>query len=309
MIKTISYLGLGAMGSGMASNLLKAGYELTVWNRTAEKCKPFARKGARVANTPADAVRDVNLVIYCLSNENAVEEVVFGAQGILSGIRAGQIAIDMSTVLPATSLREQGAYAKHGVDFLDAPVFGSKQESADAKLWIMAAGNKAPFEKVKPVLEHLGQTVHYFGKNGNAAVMKLVGNLIVALEMEALAEGLVLAQKAGLDLNTVMEVVKVADFRSPLLVSNGQNILKRNFSPSFALKLMLKDAGLIEKFSQSLESPIPALRVVQKNLGSAVALGFGEENASAIIRALEKEAGVEVKAHGAGRSKETEQKD
>src|SRR6201981_2339680 len=295
MINKISYLGLGTMGSGMASNLLKAGYELTVWNRSGEKCKPFARKRARVAESPADAIRDADLVIYMLSNDQAVEEVVFGANGILSGIKQGQIVMDMSTVLPATSLREQEAYAKRGVDFLDAPVFGSKQESADAKLWIMVAGNKAVFEKVKPVLEHLGQTIHYFGKNGNATAMKLVGNLIVALELEALAEGLVLAQKAGLDLTTVMEVVKVADFRSPLLVSNGQNILKRDFSTSFALKLMLKDAGLIEKFGESLESPIPALRVVKKNLESAVALGFGKENASAVIKALEKEAGVEVK--------------
>src|SRR3977135_1192727 len=299
MIKTISYLGLGTMGGGMASNLLKAGYELTVWNRSVEKCEPFARKGARVAENPADAIRDAELVMYSLSNDQAVEEVVFGTNGILSGINEGQIAIDMSTVLPATSLREQEAYAKHGVDFLDAPVFGSKQESADAKLWIMAAGNKAIFENVKPVLEHLGQTVHYVGKNGNGAAMKLVGNLIVALEMEALAEGLVLAQKAGLDLNTVMEVVKVADFRSPLLVSNGQNILKRDFSTSFALKLMLKDADLIEKFGESLKSPIPALRVVKKNLASAVALGFGKENASAVIKALEKESGVEVKTNTA----------
>ena len=272
------------MGSGMASNLLKAGYKLTVWNRSAEKCESFARKGARVAATPADAVRDTELIMYSLSNEEAVEEVVFGPKGILSGIKAGKIAIDMSTVLPATSLREEEAYAKRGVDFLDAPAFGSKKESADAKLWIMAAGKKDVFEKVKPVLEHLGQTIHYFGKNGNATAMKLVGNLIVALELEALAEGLVLAQKAGLDLRAVMEVVKVADFRSPLLVSNGQNILKRNFSPSFALKLMLKDADLIEKFGDSLQSPIPALSVVKKNLESAVALGFGDENASALIR-------------------------
>jgi 3-hydroxyisobutyrate dehydrogenase-like beta-hydroxyacid dehydrogenase len=296
MIKTISYLGLGTMGSGMTSNLLKAGYKLTVWNRNAEKCEPFVRKGAGVADTPADAARDADLLMYCLSNDEAVEDVVFSAKGILSGIKEGQIAVDMSTVLPATSLREHEAYAKRGADFLDAPVFGSRQESADAKLWIMAAGNKAIFEKVKPVLEHLGQTIHYLGKNGNAAAMKLVGNLIVALELEALAEGLVLAQKAGLDLSTVMEVVKVADFRSPLLVSNGRNILKRDFSPSFALKLMLKDADLIAKFSESLESPTPALPVVQKNLESAVALGFGEENASALIKSLEKEAGVEVKA-------------
>jgi len=296
MIKKIAYLGLGTMGAGMASNLLKAGYKLTVWNRSAEKCKPFARKGARLAESPADAIRDTDLVIYMLSNDQAVEEVVFGANGILSGIKEGQIAMDMSTVLPATSLREQEAYSKRGVDFLDAPVFGSKNESAEAKLWIMAAGNKAIFEKVKPVLTKLGQTVHYFGKNGNATAMKLVGNLIVALELEALSEGLVLARKAGLDLTTVMEVVKVADFRSPLLVSNGQNILKRDFSTSFALKLMLKDAGLIDKFAGSLQSPIPGLRVVENHLKSAVALGFEKENASAVIKALEKEAGVEVKA-------------
>jgi 3-hydroxyisobutyrate dehydrogenase-like beta-hydroxyacid dehydrogenase len=296
MINKISYLGLGTMGGGMASNLLKAGYKLTVWNRSGEKCKPFAKKGARAAESPADAIRDADLVIYMLSNDQAVEEVVFGANGILSGIKEGQIAMDMSTVLPATSLREEEAYAKRGVDFLDAPVFGSRNESADAKLWIMAAGNKAIFGKVKPVLQHLGQTVHYFGKNGNATAMKLVGNLIVALELEALSEGLVLARKAGLDLSTVMEVVKVADFRSPLLVSNGQNILKRDFSTSFALKLMLKDAGLIDKFAGDLQSPIPGLRVVEKNLKSAVALGFEKENASAVIKALEKEAGVEVKA-------------
>jgi 3-hydroxyisobutyrate dehydrogenase-like beta-hydroxyacid dehydrogenase len=142
----------------------------------------------------------------------------------------------------------------------------------------------------------MGQTVHYFGKNGNATAMKLVGNLIVALEMEALAEGLVLAQKAGLDLNMTMEVLKAADFRSPLIASNGQNILKRDFAPSFALKLMLKDAGLIEKFAENLKSPTPALRVAQKNLESAVSFGFGQENASALIKALEIEAGVEVKA-------------
>src|SRR6266403_4518066 len=209
MIKKISYVGLGTMGSGMVSNLLKAGYELTVWNRGVERNKPFASNGARVADTPANAVRDAELVMYSLSNDQAVEEVVFGANGVLSGINEGQIAMDMSTVHPATSLREQEAYTKRGVDFLDAPVFGSKQESADAKLWIMAAGNKTIFEKVKPVLAKLGQTVHYFGKNGNATAMKLVGNLIVALELEALSEGLVLARKAGLDLNAVMDVVKV----------------------------------------------------------------------------------------------------
>jgi len=168
MIKTISYLGLGTMGSGMASNLLKAGYELTVWNRSAEKCEALARKGARVANSPADAAGDVDLVIYMLSNDQAVEDVVFGENGILSGINEGQIAIDMSTVLPTTSLREQEAYAKKGVDFLDAPVFGSKQESADAKLWIMAAGNKAIWQERKRRGYEAGGKSHRGAGNGSA---------------------------------------------------------------------------------------------------------------------------------------------
>ena len=296
MIKTIAYLGLGTMGAGMASNLLKAGYQLSVWDRTPEKCGPLARKGARAEATPADSVRDADLVIYSLSDDNAIEKVVFGEKGILSAIAAGQIAVDMSTVLPATSLREEEAYAKRGADFLDAPVFGSKNESAKARLWVLAAGKKEVFEKVRPVLEKLGQTVHYLGKSGNAIAMKLVGNLMVALELEALAEGLVLARKAGLDLKTVMEVVKVADFRSPLLVDNGDNILKRDFSTYFALQLMLKGTNLIQQFSDDISSPIPALHVVQENLEDAVALGFGKENASALIKALEKEAGVEVKA-------------
>ena len=302
MITKIAYLGLGTMGAGMASNLLKAGYKLTVWNRTPAKCEPFARNGARVARTPADAVRDVDLIMYSLSDDAAVDEIVFGQNGALSGVKAGQIAIDMSTVLPATSLREQEAYAKRGADFLDAPVFGSKDEAANARLWILAAGQREIFEEVKPVLEKLGQTVHYLGKSGKGTAMKLVGNLIVALELEALSEGLVLARKAGLDLATVMEVVKVADFRSPLLVGNGENILKRDFSTYFALQLMLKDANLIEQFSETLGSPIPGLRVVQDNLANAVGLGFGKENASAVIKALEKEAGVEVKAPSASRA-------
>jgi len=298
VIEKIAYLGLGTMGTGMASNLLKAGYELTVWNRSAAKCDSFARKGARVGQTPADAVRDVDLIIYSLSDDAVVDKIVFGKDGVLSAVTAGQIAIDMSTVLPATSSREQKAYEKRGVDFIDAPVFGSKEESANAGLWVLAAGEKEVVEKVKPILEKLGHTVHYLGKNGNATAMKLVGNLIVALELEALSEGLLLARKAGLDLTTVMEVVKVADFRSPLLVGNGENILKRDFSTNFALQLMLKDTNLIEQFSETLGSPIPGLRVVQDNLADAVGLGFGKENASAVIKALEKGAGVEVAGGG-----------
>lgn len=295
-MKRISYLGLGTMGAGMANTLLKSGYELTVWNRSRKKCEAFAKKGARVAKTPADAVQDAEFIFYSLSDDKAVEKVVFGRKGILSAIKAGQIAIDMSTVLPTTTRREAKAFRKKKVGFLDAPVFGSKKEAAEAGLWMLAAGDKKTFEKARPILRKLGETLHYFGaENGNATSMKLVGNLIVALELEALAEGLVLARKAGINLKTLMEVLKVADFRAPLLVANGENILQRDFSTSFALKLMLKDAKLIAKFARKLKSPTPAIAIVEKNLRAAMRLGAGEENASALIKALEKKAKVKAK--------------
>lgn len=294
-MKRIAFLGLGTMGRGMADNLLKAGYELTVWNRDGAKTRGFVRRGAQTAKTPAAAVQGAELIMYSLSDDRAVEQVVFGRDGILRGVARGQIAIDLSTVLPATTRREAAAYAKAGVGFIDAPVFGSKKEAAEAKLWVLAAGQKTVFEKVRPVLKKLGATLHYFGKTGHATSMKLVGNLIVALELEALAEALVLAQKAGLDLKTVLEVLEVADFRAPLLVANAGNIVKRDFTPSFALKLMLKDAKLIEKFAHEIGSPTPGIKVVRKHLRAAVKLGAGKENASALIKALEKKARVKVR--------------
>ncbi len=292
----IAFLGLGIMGRGMVDNLLKAGYALTVWNRTARKCAPFIKRGATPAATPAEAVQDADVILYCLADDAAVEAVVFGPQGILEGVRPGQIAVNMTTQLPALSLREAAAYKAKGVHFLDAPVFGSKNEAAHAGLWIVAGGERRIFQRVKPILEKLSATTHYMGGHGKGASMKLVGNLIVASQLHALGEAMILAAKAGLNPRDVLDVLHVTDFKSPIFDGVGAMLVERNFETHFALKLMLKDANLIARFAEQLRAPTPASAVIRETIKTAVNQGWGEENASALIKALEMQAGVEVKA-------------
>lgn len=293
-VQEIAYLGLGIMGSGMAKNLLEAGYKVTVWNRSPEHCKPLVEQDAHQANTPAQAVANADVVMYCFSSDAAVEAVVFGENGVLSAAHSGQIVIDMSTVHPDTSRREAAAYAEKDVEFLDAPVFGSKNESAAGGLWIPVGGKQNVFEQVKPILAALSETIHYMGETGKGAAMKLVGNLIVASQIQALGEAMVLATKAGLNPQDVLDVLHVVDFRSPLFDGMGSALVKRDFSTSFALKWMLKDANLIARFAQDLNSPTPAAAAVRETLKAAINQGWGEENASALIKALELQAGATV---------------
>lgn len=295
-MERIAYLGLGIMGSGMAANLIRAGYPVTVWNRTAGKADPLVKIGARKASSPAEAVRDVNVVMYCLSNDEAVESVLNSEDGILEGVHSGQIAVDMSTVHPDTSRREAEAYGERGVEFLDAPVFGSKGEARDGGLWIMVGGNEGVFEHVKSILEPLSASIHYMGGTGKGTSMKLVGNLIVAAQLEAVGEALILAKKAGLAPHDVMDLLDVVDFRSPLISGVGRSLIERDFTTSFALQHMLKDANLISRFAEQLRSPTPEAAVVREMLKGAVNQGWGDENASALIKLLEMQADTVVEA-------------
>ncbi len=294
-IDKVAFLGLGIMGQGMASNLLGS-YDVTVWNRTPEKTEALARKGAKAASTPAEAVSGADLILYCFSDDAAVEEVVFGPDGVLEGVREAQIVADMSTVHPDLSLREAAAFQEKGASFLDAPVFGSKNEAANAGLWIVVGGERAVFDRVKPVLEGLSETVHYMGDSGKGTAMKLVGNLIVAAQLEALGEAMIMATKAGLNPNDVLDVLHVTDSKSPIFDGVGRALVDRDFSTSFALKHMLKDANLINRFAQDLNAPIPAAAAARETIKAAVNQGWGEENASALIKALEQQANTEVRA-------------
>ncbi len=292
----IAFLGLGIMGQGMVANLLKAGYPTTVWNRSPERCLPFVAQGAKLAHTPKEAAQAADVILYCLADDAAVEQVVFGPSGVLEGVRAGQVAVNMTTQSPALSLREAAAYQAKGVDFLDAPVFGSKNEAAQAGLWIVVGGEREVLERVRPILQALSASIHYMGEHGKGAAMKLAGNLIVASQLHALGEAMVLATKAGLNPSDVLDVLRVTDFRSPIFEGVGGALIARNFETYFALKLMLKDANLIAHFAEQLNVPIPASAAIRETIKAAVNHGWGEENASALIKALELQAGVQVRA-------------
>lgn len=293
-MKKIAFLGLGIMGKNIATNLLKSGYSLTVYNRTPDKAKSLLDLGAKFASTASEAVSGADVVMIMVSDDRAVDAIVFGGDGILAGVKPGQIVIDLSTVNPKTSLKEAEAFNERGVDFLDAPVFGSKNESRDAGLWIVVGGKKKTFEKTLKIFNAISVTQTYMGDNGKGTSMKLVGNLIVASQLHALGESMVLAEKAGLNARDVLNVIGITDFKSPILSGVGDAVCRRDFSPSFYLKLMLKDTNLISEFAQDLNVPLPATQAIRETIKTAVNRGYGEQNASALIRVLEENAGVEI---------------
>ena len=294
-MEKIAYLGLGIMGQGMAANLLKAGYPVTVWNRTPARCQPLVSQGAKQASSPAGAVAGADVIMYCVSDDAAVEELVFGEDGVLAGVKAGQIVVDLTTVHPATTRQEAAAYAEKGARFLDAPVFGSKNEAANGGLWIVVGGDRDLFEQVKPILEILSETTHYMGGTAMGSSMKLVGNLVVASQLEALGEAMTLATKAGLNPEDVLGVLHVTDFKSPIFDGVGQMLINRDFTTHFSLNLMLKDANLIARFAQDLNVPVPASAATREVIKAAINQGWGGENASAFIKQLEEQAGVVVR--------------
>lgn len=284
----IAYLGLGIMGRGMVANLLKAGYPVTVWNRSPGPVAEMVALGAEAANSPSAAAAQADVVMYCLANDQAVEDVVFGPAGVLEAARGGQVMVDMSTVYPTLSRRQAEAFGAAGAHFLDAPVFGSKGEAAAGGLWVVVGGSRNAYERVLPVLEAVSETTHYMGAAGSGTSMKLVGNLVVAFQLEALGEAMVMATKAGLNAQDVLGVLHVTDFRSPIFDGVGASLTARDFSPSFALKHMLKDANLIARFAEDLKSPVPGAAAIREVIKGAVNKGWGEENASAMIKMLER---------------------
>ena len=290
----IAYLGMGTMGSGMAANLTKAGHEVSAWNRTPKTSPVLQDAGLRVTTDLASALEGAEVVMYCLSDDAAVDDLVFGSHNLLEQVPAGAVIIDLSTIDPDTSNRERAAFEAKGHAFLDAPVFGTKGEAEGAGLWIVVGGPKDVFDSALPLFQAISETVHYMGEGGKGTSMKLVGNLLVASQLQALGEALTLAKKAGLNLVDVQEVLDVADFRTPIYYGVGRGAQAGDYTVNFALKLMLKDAKLIQDFAGRLGSPVPTAATAQKYIEESIKDGHGDLNASALILAIAKEAGVDL---------------
>ena len=294
MMTKIAYLGMGTMGSGMAANLTKAGHEVSAWNRTPKTSPVLQDAELRVTTDLATALEGAEVVMYCLSDDTAVDDLVFGSHNLLEHVPAGAVIIDLSTIDPETSNRERAAFEAKGHAFLDAPVFGTKGEAEGAGLWIVVGGPKDVFDSALPLFQAISETVHYMGEGGKGTSMKLVGNLLVASQLQALGEALTLAKKAGLNLADVQEVLDVADFRTPIYNGVGRGAQAGDYTVNFALKLMLKDAKLIQDFAGRLGSPVPTAATAQKYIEESIKDGHGDLNASALILAIAKEAGVNL---------------
>jgi 3-hydroxyisobutyrate dehydrogenase-like beta-hydroxyacid dehydrogenase len=258
MKPTLGFIGLGLMGNPMAGNLLKAGFPLVVWNRTKARADGLIREGAKFGASPRDTAAQVDVLIMIVSDPPVVEEIMWGAEGALAGLRRGSMLIDSSTISPDLARREGAACAEKGVDFLDAPVTGGDWGAKKGELVFMIGGKPEVFERVKPVFEAMGKKFFLLGPNGAGQTVKLAMNLILALEVEALAEALALVTKAGIAGEKLVEVMQSSMARAGVLDVKAPSMLKNEFPASFPLRLMHKDIRLALELAKKEGVDLPA---------------------------------------------------
>ncbi len=292
MQKRVGFAGLGLMGSRMAENLLKKGFPLTVWNRTQERCGSLAKAGARVAKSPRELGESSDVVVACVADPPAVERLVFAADGLLGGVRAGFRYIECSTVDPDTTRRVQAALRERGGDALEAPMTGSKNGAAQGTLLFMTGGARAVHDELLPVLMAMGTKAIWCGEMGQGSVMKLIGNTLISFMLEGLCEGLVVGGKAGLKVETMLEVIMASGFSSPYYTFKGAAIAKRDFDQHFSIDLLVKDQTLMLEAAAAQRTPLPGLAAIREVCQSARGLGFGQEDIGAVVKALERMAGL-----------------
>ena len=287
----IGLVGLGTMGRGIVRNLLRAGHSVTIWNRSKTEL-PEELKAAKFAASIAEAIAGKTRVFVCVIGPDSQRAVYYGKDGIVANVGKGTIIADITTTAPEVSREIADKVAAAGAVYLDTPVFGSKGEAWEGKLDFVGGGSAKAFDELKPLLEPLANSTHYMGPSGAGAAMKLVGNLLVAAQLESIGEALSLATKAGLESSAVMGVLDVADYSSVLVRNVGRASFARNFAPSFYLKHMLKDARLIGDYAKNLDVAIPVASTIGQLYQAAVNEGLGDLNASALHKMLFRMSGV-----------------
>ncbi|HZA13698.1 MAG TPA: NAD(P)-dependent oxidoreductase [Myxococcaceae bacterium] len=287
-LSKVGFLGLGLMGARMAKNLAAKGFEVVVWNRTRARADALAKEArVQVASTPAEVATRVDAFCTCVADPPALREVAFGASGLFSASRAGQLFVDFSTVSPDLTAELDQTCATRGLDFVEAPVTGSKLGAEKGTLLIMAGAQEAALEKARPIFDAVGEKVIHCGKVGAGSHVKLAGNAIVALMLQGLSEGMLLAQKSGVDPRKLLEVVQASGYRSPYFDFKGQALLRRDFETHFAIDLMFKDLSLMLESAASHRVPTPCAAAVREVYQLARASGRGEKDIAATIGALE----------------------
>ncbi len=291
----VAFLGLGIMGRPMASNLVKSGHEVTVWNRTPGKHV----EGARIAETPAEATRGAEVVWMCVSDTNAVETVLFGEHGVEGSLTSEMIVVDSSTISPSATRKFAERVRSRGAHYVDAPVTGSKTGAENGTLIFIIGGEEHIIERLNPCLAAMGKQFFRMGEVGKGHAAKIVMNLQIAVIYEGFVEALTLGAKLGVDAETLLPLINASMVRSGVVEYKAPFVLKRDFTPNFPMRLMHKDIRLALDAAKEARVKLPALEIVEEVYEVAVEDGLQDEDFAATITLLEKWAGVQVKGQSA----------
>ncbi|WP_332840749.1 2-hydroxy-3-oxopropionate reductase [Streptomyces malaysiensis] len=292
--RKIAFIGLGIMGGPMAANLVKAGHTVTGYNRSRPAIDKLVAAGGKGAGSVAEAVADAEVVITMVPADPQVEEVVLGEGGVLEHVKPGTLVIDMSSITPQTSIKVAAAAKEKGVRTLDAPVSGGEAGAIEAVLSIMVGGEAGDFADAKPVFDAMGTTVIHVGPTGAGQTVKAANQLIVAVNIQVVAEAVVFLENAGVDLPVALDVLAGGLAGSTVLNRKKANMVNREFAPGFRIDLHHKDMGIVTAAARAVEAPLPIGSLAAQLVASARANGDGSLDHSALLRGVERLAGREV---------------
>jgi 3-hydroxyisobutyrate dehydrogenase len=280
----VGFIGLGIMGSAMAMNIHKKGFPLIVYNRTRSKAEPFAKLGVPVANSPREVAEKSDVVIDMVTDAPDVEEVLFGRDGVVYGAHPGLIVIDMSTNSPEYARYFAKRLAEYGIEFLDAPVTGGDVGARQGTLTIMVGGKREVFEKVRPVLEAMGKTIIYAGDVGNGQMLKLLNQIVVGIDMLAVAEAMALAKKAGIDMDKLFTVLSTGAANSFTVQYYMPKMMKGDYEPGFRAAHLKKDLRYALETANKLGVPLPGTALTLELYNALVAKGLGDKGTQALLK-------------------------
>ena len=286
-MEKLGFIGLGIMGKPMTRNLLKAGYSVTVYNRSRPVLDELAHEGATIAHSPKEVAQQTDIVITCLPNSPDVEAVILGSDGVLAGAKAGMLCVDMSTIAPATARSLYETLRANGIQSLDAPVSGGDIGAQQGTLSIMVGGEDAAFERALPILQAMGKNIVHIGAAGAGQVTKACNQIVVALTVQAVAEALTLAKKSGVDPAKVREALLGGFAQSRVLDVHGDRMLKNSFEPGFTIDLHRKDMNIVLQTGREVSAPLLGSSQVTALMDCLIAHGKGGLDTAALVELYE----------------------
>jgi 2-hydroxy-3-oxopropionate reductase len=287
MAEKVGFIGLGIMGKPMAKNLMQAGYELAVHNRSPEKTQELAREGATAAESPREVAGQSDIIITMLPDSPDVREILIGEGGVLEGIEEGALVVDMSTISPVVTEELAAAIGEKGASMLDAPVSGGDVGAIEGTLSIMVGGSEANFERAKPLFEVMGKTVTHVGPTGAGQVTKACNQIVGALTIEAVSEALVLGSKGGVAPEKILDVLSGGLAYNKIMEVKREKLLSHAFDPGFRAELHHKDLGIALAAGREYGVALPVTAIVDQMLLSMKRKGWGGEDHSALLKVIE----------------------